>query len=89
VEPDSIVRAMARIEGVPRARASLLTRIVYWMSERMFKRLPEPVTVSAHNPQIFRAIVGYEYFLAKADRVAPSLKALAGVKAATMVGCPF
>jgi hypothetical protein len=80
---------MARIEGVPKKRASLLTRFVYWMSERMFKRLPEPVTVSAHNGAVFRAIVGYEYFLAKANRVEPRLKALAGVKAATMVGCPF
>ena len=80
---------MARIEGVTRARASIFTRVVYWMSERMFKRLPEPVTVSAHNKQIFRAIVSYEYFLAKASRVEPRLKALAGVKAATMVGCPF
>ena len=80
---------MARIEGVPKKRAGLFTRIVYWMSERMMKRLPEPVTVSAHNTQIFRAIVGYEYFLAKASKVEPSLKALAGVKAATMVGCPF
>jgi hypothetical protein len=80
---------MARIAGVPKARASFFARVVYWMSERMFKRLPEPVTVSAHNTQIFRAIVGYEYFLAKASRVEPRLKALAGVKAATMVGCPF
>jgi hypothetical protein len=80
---------VARIEGVTKARAGLFTRIVYWMAERMMKRLPEPVTVSAHNPQIFRAIVGYEYFLAKATRVDARLKALAGVKAATMVGCPF
>jgi hypothetical protein len=80
---------MARIEGLSKKRAGFFTRIVYWMSERMMKRLPEPVTVSAHNKQIFRAIVGYEYFLAKASKVEPSLKALAGVKAATMVGCPF
>jgi hypothetical protein len=80
---------MARIEGLAKKRASWLTRIVYWMSERMFKRLPEPVTVSAHNPQVFRAIVGYEYFLAKASRVEPRLKSLASLRVATMIGCPF
>ena len=80
---------MARIEGLSRRRASWLTRVVYWMAERMFKKLPEPVTVSAHNPQIFRAITGYEYFLSKANRVEAKLKALAGIKAAALIGCPF
>jgi hypothetical protein len=80
---------MARIEGLSKKRASWLTRFVYWMSERMFKRLPEPVTVAAHNGAVFRAIVGYEFFFGKASRVDHRLKALAEVKAATMVGCPF
>ena len=80
---------MARIAGVPKERASWLARLVYWMSVRMFKKLPEPVTIAAHNGPIFRAITGYEYFLSKANRVDPVLKGLAGVKAATMVGCPF
>ena len=80
---------MARIAGVPKARASWLTRIVYRMSARMFQKLPEPVTIAAHNAPIFKAYIGYEYFLAKAKRVEPRLKALAGVKASTMIGCPF
>ena len=36
-----------------------------------------------------RAYTGYEYFLAKANRVDAKLKALASLKAAALVGCPF
>ena len=80
---------MGWIAGVSRQRASWFARVVYWMSERMYQRLPEPITIAAHNASIFRAIVGYEYFLSKARRLDARLKALAGLKAATMVGCPF
>jgi hypothetical protein len=80
---------MARIEGVPARKASPLVRLVYWMARRMYKKLPEPLAVNAHNGAIFRATAGYEYFLAKAHRVEPRLKALASLKAAAMVGCPF
>jgi alkylhydroperoxidase family enzyme len=59
------------------------------MAKRMFGRVPEPLTVNAHNAAVFRATVGYEYFLAKAARVDARLKALAALRAATMVGCPF
>ena len=78
-----------RIEGVVPARASLFARIVYFMARRMTGKLPDPLTVSAHNGPILRATVGYEFFLGRASRVDPRLKALAGVKAAAMVGCPF
>lgn len=80
---------MARIEGVPPARAGLLTRAAYWMARRIVGKLPEPLTVAAHNPWIFRAYTGYEYALGKARRVDPKLKALAGLKSAALVGCPF
>ena len=80
---------MARIEGVPARRASWLARLVYWMSRRMVGKVPEPLTVAANHPAVFRAYVGYEYYLGKAKRVDARLKSLAGVKAAAMVGCPF
>lgn len=80
---------MARIEGVAPRRASWLVRIVYGMARRMFGRVPEPLMVNAHNAPIFRATVGYEYFLSKARRAEERLKSLAALKAAAMVGCPF
>jgi hypothetical protein len=80
---------MARISGVPKERASWLARVAYWMSERMMKKVPEPLAVAAHNGAIFKAYAGYEYFLAKASRVDVRLKALASIKAGALVGCPF
>ena len=80
---------MARIAGVPPERAGLLARLVYRFAARMFGKVPEPLTVAAHHPWIFRAYVGYEFALGKARRVDAKLKALAGLKAAARVGCPF
>ena len=80
---------MARIEGIPPARAGLLVRIAYWMSRRMVGKVAEPLTIKAHNPWIFRAYGSYEWALAKANHVDAKLKALASLKTATLVGCPF
>jgi hypothetical protein len=80
---------LSRITGVPAGKASLVVRIVYRMAKRMFGQVPEPLAVNAHNGAIFRATVGYEYFLGKAKRVDGRLKALAALKAAALVGCPF
>jgi hypothetical protein len=80
---------MARIEGIAPSRASWLMRVVYRMARKMFGQVPEPLTVNAHNPAVFRATVGYEYFLSKAKRAEERLKSLAELKAAAMVGCPF
>jgi hypothetical protein len=80
---------MSRIEGIAPARASWLVRVVYRMARKMFGQVPEPVAVNAHNAAIFRATVGYEYFLSKAKRTEERLKSLAALKAAAMVGCPF
>jgi hypothetical protein len=60
-----------------------------WRAPGSNRRASEPLTVNAHNPAIFRATVGYEYFLSKAKRAEERLKSLAALKAAAMVGCPF
>ena len=80
---------MARIEGVPAERAGVLVRLAYWMCRRMLGKVAEPLTVSAHNPWVFRAYGGFEWAMGKATRVDPKLKALAQLKAAALVGCPF
>ena len=80
---------MARIAGVTPARAGLVARVAYRFAARMFGRVPEPLTVAAHHPWVFRASTGYEFALGRARRVEPRLKALAGLKAAALVGCPF
>ena len=80
---------MARIAGVTRERAGFFTRLVYRMAERMVGKVPEPMTISAHHPQIFQATGAYEFFLGRARRVPQGLKTLASIKAATLIGCPF
>jgi len=80
---------MSRIEGLAPHRASWLVRVVYRIARKMFGQVPEPLAVNAHNPAVFRATVGYEYFLSKGKRVEERLKSLAALKAAAMVGCPF
>ena len=78
---------MARIKGVEHPRG--FTRIALAMAKRMVGKVPEPMTISAHNPAIFQAGAAYEYFLARAHRVPKRLKTLASIKAATLIGCPF
>ena len=80
---------MARIEGVPPGRAGLLARFVYRFARRMFGKVPEPLTVAAHHPWIFQGYTAYEFCLARGRRVDARLKALVGIKAAALVGCPF
>jgi hypothetical protein len=78
-----------RIEPVPAARAPWWVRLLYRMTARMVGRVPVPMAVMAHHPQILRGYTGYEWFLHRAQRVPARLKALAGLKAAARVGCPF
>lgn len=81
--------AMARIEGVPRDQAGLFTRLVYWMTKRKSGRVLIPVQVTAHHTRLLRAMVEMEMGQAAARSVDPKLKALASIKAAALIGCPF
>ncbi|HUI26695.1 MAG TPA: hypothetical protein VL403_11480 [Candidatus Kryptonia bacterium] len=80
---------MARIAGLPPNRAGLFARLTCWLARRRVGKVPEPLAVSAHHPEIMRAYGGYEFFLARAHLVDARLKALAGLKAAALIGCPF
>jgi len=80
---------MPRVTGVPRERAGLFTRFAYRFAERMVGKLPEPMTIQAHNPQIFSAVSGFEFFLDRARRVPKRVKTLVMLKVSTQVGCPF
>jgi len=80
---------MGRIGGVPEARASWLVRLAYRFARRRLGKVPEPVAVAAHHRWIFSAMGAYELALERARLVDARLKALAGIKAAALVGCPF
>jgi alkylhydroperoxidase family enzyme len=80
---------MARIDGVSDAHAGILVRFAYWFAKRMVGKVPEPLRVTARHPCIFQAYGAFEFALERARRVSPALKALASLKAAALVGCPF
>jgi len=86
---------MARIKGVEPQQAGLYARFVYLMTKRAIakitgrSRLVEPATIAAHHPRLLKAYGQMEMGQAAATSVPATLKALAGMKAATMIGCPF
>jgi 4-carboxymuconolactone decarboxylase len=86
---------MARIKGVEPHEAGWLTRLVYWVVKRKVRqltgqpRLLEPIKITAHHPKLLRALGQMEGGQAAAKSVPASLKSLASLKVATLVGCPF
>ena len=82
-------RIMARIEGIGEGQASLFTRAVYGVVRRKLGRVPEPLRITAHQPRLLAATGGMELAQEGMHSVAPVLEALAGIKTATLIGCPF
>ena len=86
---------MARMNGLEPRQAGWYTRLVYWLARRGagkvtgHSRLVEPVTITAHHPRLLKAYGQMEMGQAAATTVPAPLKALAGIKAATLIGCPF
>jgi 4-carboxymuconolactone decarboxylase len=86
---------MARIKGVEPGQASLFTRLVYWLVRRKIGkltgqgRLVEPVKIVAHHPRLLRAYGQMEMGQEAARSVLDALKALASLKVASLVGCPY
>jgi hypothetical protein len=80
---------MARIRGVEASEAGLFTRFLYWMTRRKIGRVILPFKITAHQPRLLRAVGRMEMGQAALRTVEPRLKALAGIKTAALVGCPF
>jgi hypothetical protein len=80
---------MARIRGVEAKEAGLYTRFLYWMTKRKVGRVILPFKVTAHQPRLLTAVGQMEMGQQALKAVDTKLKALAGIKAATLVGCPF
>jgi hypothetical protein len=80
---------MARMKGAQENKAGMFARIIYGMARRRLGKLPEPMTVVANHPKLFKGYVAFEWALDRSRRVEGKLKSLAQVKVATLVGCPF
>ena len=80
---------MARIEGIEASNAGLFVRIVYWFTKRKLGRVVTPVKITAHHRRLLRAMGAMEMGQDAARSVELTLKLLAEVKVAMLVGCPF
>ena len=80
---------MARIEGIGDRQANVFTRTVYGAVRRKLGSVPEPVRITAHQPRLLAALSGMEMAQGAMRTVDPVVKALAGIKTAMLIGCPF
>jgi hypothetical protein len=80
---------MARIAGVEAERAGWFVRFIYWMVRRKLGRVVLPIKITAHHPRLLRSLGEMEAGQMAARSVEASLKSLASVKVATLIGCPF
>ena len=80
---------MARIRGLEPNQANPLTRFLYWMCRRKLGRVVLPFKITAHHPRLLLANSQMEMGQQAAHSVDAKLKALAEIKAALMIGCPF
>lgn len=78
-----------RIAGVPAAGFRPFTRLTYWVSRRKVGEVPEPLTVTAHNPTILAGRGAFELALETADHVDAALTELVVLKTAMAAGCRF
>jgi hypothetical protein len=80
---------MPSIRGLEANEVGIFTRFLYWMTKRKVRRVIVPFKVTAHHPRLLLAMGQMEMGQAAAHAVDHKLKELAGIKAATLVGCPF
>jgi hypothetical protein len=80
---------MARLAGIGDGRAGLFTRWLFSVVRRKLGRVPEPLRISAHQGRLLAAVGGMEMAQEGMHAVDPALKALAGIRAALRIGCPF
>ncbi len=79
---------MARIEGVKRG-GSLLARLAFFFTRRKVGRVIQPVRVHALHGRLLMGYGQMEMAQEKASTVPITVKCLAQVRAAMVIGCPF
>jgi AhpD family alkylhydroperoxidase len=80
---------MTHIEPRPGRGSGLFVRFVYAMARRRLGQVPAPIRVMAHHRQVLAAVGAFEMGLERATKVDKKLKALASLKAGSLVGCRF
>ncbi len=80
---------MARIPGVPKGREGWLLRYAQRFSKKKVGAVTEPVGIMGHQPWLLAGVGGYEMVSDRMGTLPEKLKALAGIRAAMLIGCPF
>jgi len=80
---------MDRSSGVQDKDASLRTRIIFWFAKRKLGGVPLGTRVRAFDPKYLNASLRMDVYAAGRGIVPMTLKELAQLKVAMMVGCPF
>ena len=77
-----------RITGAP-TPPSLFARFVYWFAKRRLGRVPAPARIHALHGRVFQGCARMELAQDKSKRVPFKVKALASIRTAMRIGCPF
>jgi len=80
---------MPRIEGVSEHTRNPLLRLIFGLTRRRFGRPVEPLYGYARSGPFLAGMIGLELGMERAHRVDAKLKALAELRVAALVGCPF
>lgn len=84
---------MERVRGADPGKqgllAGLFTRMVYALTRRKLGHVAAPVQVTAHHTGILWGYGQMEQSMGSASKVEPTLRHLAELRVATLVGCPF
>ena len=90
---------MARIQGVSRAKAGPMVRLIYRLGPRMMRKLTgrepqtgsglEPMEIWAHQPKMMFGMGRFNQAVRKGKSVDARLKNLVELKGAQMIGCAF
>jgi alkylhydroperoxidase family enzyme len=78
-----------RIKGVTFEEAVPPVQRLYQKSTERLGRVPVPLTVLAHRPEVAEAFSALTAALTRSELVEPRLKTMACVRAAQIAGCPF
>ena len=84
---------MARLQGAAPGKqgllGGLLTRFAYALTKRKVGRVVTPIQIVAHHSKILLGQAQMELSLGASRMVDASLKNLAQLRVATLIGCPF
>lgn len=78
---------MARIEALENDKATIISRLLFWVARRRMGRVSETWKITAHVPRVQLGRGIFELLLDSSKLVPHSLRRLADVKTAMLIGC--